>query len=68
MKHYRKRKALLSTALTSLIVFSGITSASAAAPAVKEQEKYGVVQQARTSNETLQDWKKWANDHVFHPT
>lgn len=68
MKHYRKRKALLSTALTSLIVFSGITSASAAAPAVKEQEKYGVVQQARTTTETLEDWKTWVNDHAYSLT
>ncbi|MGE7986636.1 erythromycin esterase family protein [Lysinibacillus fusiformis] len=68
MKHYRKRKALLSTALTSLIVFSGITSASAAAPAIKEQEKYGVVQQARTTTETLEDWKKWVNDHAYSLT
>ncbi|MCT6815233.1 MAG: erythromycin esterase family protein [Lysinibacillus fusiformis] len=68
MKHYRKRKALLSTALTSLIVFSGITSASAAAPVVKEQEKYGVVQQARTTTETLEDWKTWVNDHAYSLT
>ncbi|MGE7599543.1 erythromycin esterase [Lysinibacillus fusiformis] len=68
MKHYRKRKALLSTALTSLIVFSGITSASAAAPAVKEQEKYGEVQQARTTTETLEDWKTWVNDHAYSLT
>ena len=68
MKQYRKRKALLSTALTSLIVFSGITSASAAAPAIKEQEKYGVVQQARTTTETLEDWKKWVNDHAYSLT
>lgn len=68
MKHYRKRKALLSTALTSLIVFSGITSASAAAPAVKEQEKYGVAQQARTTTETLEDWKTWVNDHAYSLT
>lgn len=68
MKHFRKRKALLSTALTSLIVFSGITSASAAAPAVKEQEKYGVVQQARTTTETLEDWKTWVNDHAYSLT
>lgn len=68
MKHYRKRKALLSTALTSLIVFSGITSASAAAPAIKEQEKYGAVQQARTTTETLEDWKKWVNDHAYSLT
>lgn len=52
-------------ALTSLIAFSGITSALAAVPAIKEQENYGMVQQARTSNETLQDWKKWANDHAY---
>ncbi|MFF6016804.1 erythromycin esterase family protein [Lysinibacillus fusiformis] len=68
MKQYRKRKALLSTALTSLILFSGITSASAAAPAIKEQEKYGVVQQARTTTETLEDWKKWVNDHAYSLT
>ncbi|MGE6602924.1 erythromycin esterase family protein [Lysinibacillus fusiformis] len=68
MKHYRKRKALLSTALTSLIVFSGITSASAADPAIKEQEKYGAVQQARTTTETLEDWKKWVNDHAYSLT
>ncbi|WP_336635653.1 erythromycin esterase family protein [Lysinibacillus fusiformis] len=68
MKQYRKRKALLSTALTSLIIFSGITSASAAAPAIKEQEKYGVVQQARTTTETLEDWKKWVNDHAYSLT
>ncbi len=68
MKHYRKRKALLSTALTSLIVFSGITSASAADPAIKEQEKYGAVQQARTTTVTLEDWKKWVNDHAYSLT
>ncbi len=68
MKHYRKRKALLSTALTSLIVFSGITSASAADPAIKEKEKYGAVQQARTTTETLEDWKKWVNDHAYSLT
>lgn len=68
MKHYRKRKALLSTALTSLIVFSGITSASAADPAIKEQERYGAVQQARTTTETLEDWKKWVNDHAYSLT
>ncbi|EAZ86744.1 erythromycin esterase family protein [Lysinibacillus fusiformis] len=68
MKHYRKRKALLSTALTSLIVLCGITSASAAAPAIKEQEKYGAVQQARTTTETLEDWKKWVNDHAYSLT
>ncbi|GAA3344047.1 erythromycin esterase family protein [Deinococcus persicinus] len=65
MKHYRKRKALLSTVLTSLIVLCGITSASAAAPAIKEQEKYGAVQQVRTTTETLEDWKKWVNDHAY---
>ncbi|UZM99373.1 hypothetical protein OL548_03095 [Lysinibacillus sp. MHQ-1] len=54
MKSYRKWKALLNTALTGLIVFSGIASASAATPALKEQE----VQQARTTTETLEDWKK----------
>ncbi|SCX51087.1 erythromycin esterase family protein [Lysinibacillus fusiformis] len=68
MKHYRKRKALLSTALTSLIVFSGITNASAADPAIKEKEKYGAVQQARTTTETLEDWKKWVNDHAYSLT
>ena len=65
MKIYKKRKVIISMALTSLIAFSGITSASAAVPAIKEQENYGMVQQARTSNETLQDWKKWVNDHAY---
>ncbi|MBG9692053.1 erythromycin esterase family protein [Lysinibacillus sphaericus] len=68
MKSYRKWKALLNTALTGLIVFSGIASASAATPALKEQEKYGVVQQARTTTETLEDWKKWMNDHAYSLT
>lgn len=68
MKLYRKRNTLLSTALTSLIVCSGITSASAATPAIEEQEKYGVVQQARTTTETLEDWKKWVNDHAYSLT
>ncbi len=64
MKSYRKWKALLNTALTGLIVFSGIASASAATPALKEQE----VQQARTTTETLEDWKKWMNDHAYSLT
>lgn len=68
MKSYRKWKALLNTALTGLIVFSGIASASAATPALKEQEKYGVVQQARTTTETLEDWKKWMSDHAYSLT
>lgn len=59
----------LSIAFTSLLSFSNVANASAAVPAITEQttveNKYLDVKQARTSNETLQDWKSWVNDHAY---
>ncbi|MGE7694921.1 erythromycin esterase family protein [Lysinibacillus sp. NPDC094177] len=69
----KKRKVLLSLsiALTSFAAFSGVSNASAAVPAVEERvalENNFEVKQARTSNETLQEWKKWTNDHAYSLT
>lgn len=69
----KKRKVLLSLtiALTSFAAFSGVSNASTAIPAVEERvalDNKLEVKQARTSNETLQDWKKWTNDHAYSLT
>ncbi|MEQ6853949.1 erythromycin esterase family protein [Lysinibacillus capsici] len=66
MRKARKYKVLLSFALASLMTVSGVVNVSAAVP-VNEQiiENDSAVKQARTSNETLLDWKKWANDHAY---
>ena len=66
MRKARKHKVLLSFALASLMTISGVVNVSAAVP-VNEQitENDSAVKQARTSNETLLDWKKWANDHAY---
>ncbi|MEY9979482.1 erythromycin esterase family protein [Lysinibacillus sp. RC79] len=69
----KKRKVLLSLsiALTSFVAFNGVSNASAAVPAVEERvalDNKLEVKQARTSNETLQDWKKWTNDHAYSLT
>lgn len=69
----KKRKVLLSLsiALTSFAAFSGVSNASAAVPAIEERvalENNFEVKQARTSNETLQEWKKWTNDHAYSLT
>lgn len=69
----KKRKVLLSLtiALTSFAAFSGLSNASAAVPVVDERgalDNSLGVKQARTSSETLQDWKKWTNDHAYSLT
>ncbi|MFB7159598.1 erythromycin esterase family protein [Lysinibacillus sp. NPDC056232] len=69
----KKRKVLLSLsiALTSFVAFNGVSNASAAVPAAEERvalDNKLEVKQARTSNETLQDWKKWTNDHAYSLT
>ncbi|WP_235616225.1 erythromycin esterase family protein [Lysinibacillus parviboronicapiens] len=62
----------LSVAITSLLSFSNVANASAAVPALTEHtavENNNVdVKQARTSNETLQEWKSWTNDHAYSLT
>ncbi len=63
----KKRKVLLSLsiALTSFVTFNGVSNASVAVPAIEERVAFDnklEVKAARTSNETLQDWKKWTND------
>ncbi|MEA0562879.1 MULTISPECIES: erythromycin esterase family protein [Lysinibacillus] len=68
MKKARKHKVLLSFALASLMTLNGVASVSAAVPAKEQQvniENKSTVKQARTSNETLLDWKKWVNDHAY---
>ncbi|WP_339280440.1 erythromycin esterase family protein [Lysinibacillus sp. FSL P2-0066] len=66
MRKARKHKVLLSFALASLMTVSGVVNVSAAVP-VNEQiiKNDSAVKQARTSNETLLDWKKWVNDHAY---
>ncbi|MGE7675743.1 erythromycin esterase family protein [Lysinibacillus sp. NPDC094403] len=69
----KKRKVLLSLsiALTSFVAFNGVSNASAAVPTVEERvalDNKLEVKPARTSNETLQDWKKWTNDHAYSLT
>lgn len=66
MRKARKHKVLISFALASLMTVSGVVNVSAAVP-VNEQiiKNDSAVKQARTSNETLLDWKKWANDHAY---
>lgn len=66
MRKARKHKVFLSFALASLMTVSGVVNVSAAVP-VNEQiiKNDSAVKQARTSNETLLDWKKWANDHAY---
>ncbi|MFJ7375053.1 erythromycin esterase family protein [Lysinibacillus capsici] len=66
MRKARKHKVLLSFALASLMTVSGVVNVSAAV-LVNEQiiKNDSAVKQARTSNETLLDWKKWANDHAY---
>jgi len=69
----KKRKILLSLsmALTSFVAFNGVSNASAAVPAIEERvalDKKLEVKVARTSNETLQEWKKWTNDHAYSLT
>ncbi|WP_068985040.1 erythromycin esterase family protein [Lysinibacillus xylanilyticus] len=73
MSKGKKRKVLLSLsiALTSFAAFNGVSNASTAVPALEERvavENNSEVKQARTSNETLQDWKKWTNDHAYSLT
>ncbi|MFF2796076.1 erythromycin esterase family protein [Lysinibacillus xylanilyticus] len=73
MSKGKKRKILfsLSIALTSFVTFNGVSNASAAVPTVEERvalDNKLEVKQARTSNETLQDWKKWTNDHSYSLT
>ncbi|MFJ8089423.1 erythromycin esterase family protein [Lysinibacillus sp. NPDC095746] len=73
MTKSKNRKVLLSLsiALASFTAFSGVSNASAAVPAIEERvafENNLEVKQARTSNETLQDWKKWTNDHAYSLT
>ncbi|MFJ5565508.1 erythromycin esterase family protein [Lysinibacillus xylanilyticus] len=73
MSKGKKRKVLLSLsiALTSFVAFSGVSNASAAVPAIEGRvalENNFEVNQARTSNETLQDWKKWTSDHAYSLT
>ncbi|MFL1998018.1 erythromycin esterase family protein [Lysinibacillus irui] len=68
MKKARKHKVLLSFALASLMTLNGVASVSAAVPAKEQQvniENKSTVKQARTSNETLLDWKNWVNDHAY---
>lgn len=66
MRKARKHKVLLSFALASLITVSGVVNVSAVAPVNEEIiENVSAVKQTRTSNETLLDWKKWANDHAY---
>lgn len=58
----------LSIALTSFIAFNGNANAAVAAPRIAEQtslEQGSEVKQARTSNEALQDWKNWVDDHAY---
>lgn len=69
----KNRKVLLSLsiALASFTAFSGISNASAAVPAIEERVALNnnlELKQARTSSETLQDWKKWTNDHAYSLT
>ncbi|MCL1697227.1 erythromycin esterase family protein [Lysinibacillus sp. BPa_S21] len=69
----KKRKVLLSLsiALTSFVTFNGVSNASVAVPAIEERVAFDnklEVKAARTSNETLQDWKKWTNDHAYSLT
>ncbi|QPQ28894.1 erythromycin esterase family protein [Lysinibacillus sp. JNUCC 51] len=69
----KKRNVLLSLsiALTSFAAFNGVSNASAAVPAVEERvalDNNLEVKQARTSSETLQDWKKWTSDHAYSLT
>ncbi|TQR34317.1 erythromycin esterase [Lysinibacillus sphaericus] len=69
----KKRKVLLSLsiALTSFVAFNGVSNASAAVPVVEERvalDNKLEVKQARTSSETLQDWKQWTNDHAYSLT
>lgn len=73
MSKGKKRKVLLSLsiALTSFAAFNGVSNASAAVPAVEERvalDNNLEVKQARTSSETLQDWKKWTSDHAYSLT
>ena len=65
MRKARKHKVLLSFALASLMTVSGVVNVSLCP--VNEQiiKNDSAVKQARTSNETLLDWKKWANDHAY---
>lgn len=66
MRKARKHKVLLSFALASLMTVSGVVNVSAAVPVNEEIIKNdSAVKQARTSNEALLDWKKWANDHAY---
>lgn len=67
MKKARKHKVLLSFVLASLLTLNGVASVSAAVPTTEQVniENDSTVKQARTSNETLLDWKKWANDHAY---
>lgn len=69
----KKRKVLLSLsiALTSFVTFNGVSNASVAVPAIEERVAFDNKLEdkaARTSNETLQDWKKWTNDHAYSLT
>lgn len=70
----KNRKVLLSLsiALAGFTAFSGVSNASAAVPAIEERvaalENNLELKQARTSSETLQDWKKWTNDHAYSLT
>lgn len=76
VKLNKKRKSqitmlALSTALTGIVGFSSVSSASAAVPTITEEltiENDLTVQQARTSNETIIEWKNWVNDHAYSLT
>ena len=59
MKKARKHKVLLSFVLASLLTLNGVASVSAAVPTTEQVniENDSTVKQARTSNETLLDWK-----------
>jgi len=69
----KKRKVLLSwsIALTSFVAFNGVSNASAAVPTTEERialENNLEANQAHTSDKTLQEWKKWTNDHAYSLT
>lgn len=76
-KHHRKKRgsrlALLSLSI-ALTSFTGITgfSGSASAKEVAEVKPNAVSEihnePVRTSTETLNDWKKWTNDHAYSLT
>lgn len=61
----------LSLAFSSFASFTNVSSAAEVVPEITEQvmsENDLTVKQARTSNETLQEWKNWVNDHAYSLT